>query len=264
MLRAVRDYLARLVRARHFLFHLVGAELRGRFRRTAIGILWAMIQPTLMAVMITIVLRHVFDVETVRLGAYVFLGFIMWAFVSETVLLGSDAFLKAEGYIKQVRQPLAIYPLKSVLHALIVFFCGFCGFTALALFFDPTLFAWSWFYVLVFLVLLLLFCAPLAIISAFANVRYRDYQQGIGILLQLFWYASPVMMMRDIYDAPALATFTRYNPFTALLDMLRDPILNHSAPEAHDVLLVLGAACLLWLVAAWQIRRHEKRIVFYF
>src|ERR1043166_968994 len=195
-----RDYISRIWRIRHFWIHLVEADLRARFRRTRLGILWSIMQPMFLTVMLTFVFQHVFDESYLSLAAYIFLGFILWEFFQSAVFLGADSFIKAEGYIKQIKHPNFIYPFKSVLHGLAIFLTEICGFCVLALLFYPQAVTWSWLSLPFVILLLFLFCLPVAIISAVINIQVRDFQQGIGMVTQMLWYASPVILKRDIYN----------------------------------------------------------------
>lgn len=259
-----RDYIARIWQIRHFWWHLVEADLRARFRRTRLGVLWSILNPLLMTAILTFVFMHVFNESYFEYAAYIFLGFIMWEFYQGTVMLGADSFIKAEGYIKQIKHPNFIYPFKAVLHAVAILASELCGFFVLALIFYPHFISWTWMYLPLFILLLFLFCVPVAVISAIINIQVRDFQQGIGMVTQILWYASPIILKRDVYDQGKLAYWTTVNPFASLLDMFRDPMLYHKAPEQHDIIVVLIAIAVLWTAAIVMLNRHEDRIVFYF
>jgi lipopolysaccharide transport system permease protein len=261
---SLSSYASRFWKARYFWWHLMEADLRARFRRTALGMAWAMLQPMLMAGVIAFVLQHAFKDDYSNYFVYVYLGMIMWEFFTGSINLGADSLIRAEGYIKQVKQPVIIYPFKSVLHGLVVFFCGILGYALLITALHPDIFSWTWVFLPVFVVLMFFFCVPVAIISAIINIQFRDFRQSITVLIQIMWFASPVLLKREVYEDGKLAILTTFNPLTSLLDLLRDPMLLGKIPSLHDVLIVSGWAGIFWLLAAYLLARHERKIVYYF
>lgn len=261
---SLTSYTAEVWNSRYFWLHLTAADLRARFRRTSLGMFWAMLQPMLMALVIAFVMQHAFNDSYAHYFIYIYLGMIMWEFFTSSINLGADSLIRAEGYIKQVRKPILIYPLKSVLHGLVIFGCGALGYGLLVATLYQELFFWTWIFLPLFAFMMMIFCVPVAVISAVINIMFRDFRQSINVLIQVMWFASPVLLKRDIYEQGKLQLLSSVNPLTSLLDLIRDPMLLGKVPEMHDILIVLGWSAALWLVAIWLLMRHERRVVFYF
>ncbi len=258
------NYLTEIYRYRYFWVHLALSDLRARFRRSYLGVLWVVLQPLLLTLIIATVLKYVFHQDMVTYSVYIFSGLLAWEFISGCVNFGAMSFLSAEGYVKQVRLPMAIYPLKTVLYCTIIFSMAFMGFSLYAFLLQPDIFSWNWLYLIPFLIVLTIFGAPLAMISAIINVKFRDFQQFIGLLLQIVWYTSPVFLPREVFNQPLLRDITAINPIAALLDLLRRPLLDGLAPNFINYALVLVWAAALWILAAWMLNRNERKIVFYY
>ncbi len=200
----------------------------------------------------------------VEYSIYIFSGLIAWDFLKGCVDFGAASFLTAEGYIRQVRLPMAIYPLKAVLYCLIVFGMAFGGFALYTLLLDPGCFSWHWLYVFPFLVTLVVFGAPLAVISAIVNIKFRDFEQFIGLVLQIVWYISPVFLPREVFDKPLLRDWTAVNPVAALMDLFRQPMLHGITPDRESYGLVFLWALGLWALAVAMLARNERKIIFYY
>ena len=141
---------------------------------------------------------------------------------------------------------------------------AFVGFVIYALAVQPEIFSWRWIFLLPYAVILLLFSAPLAILSAVINIKFRDFQQFIGLLLQIVWYMSPVFLPKTVFEKPGLAEISAFNPVAALMNLLRDPLLYDTTPQLNDAALVLVWTAALWLLAIITLRRNERRIVFFY
>ncbi|MBI1272925.1 MAG: hypothetical protein GC131_02430 [Alphaproteobacteria bacterium] len=255
---------ARLWTARHFTLHLALAELRARFRRSYIGILWAMLQPLLLTLVIAVVMTAIFKQPFASFSVYVFSGLVLWEYFTNAIMIGAVALVNAEGYIKQVSLPVVIYPVKAMVYCTILFGLGLSGFALYTLAVSPDLFSLYWLYIAPLTLAMLALCTPLAIISAFINLKFRDYQQSIGIALQMLWYLSPVFIMRNIFEHPALATWTAINPIAALCDIMRAPLLEGRAPDARDWMVIGVYAAIFWAAALIVMARERKKVVFYF
>jgi len=79
-----------------------------------------MIQPLGLTVILAIVFSKMFHTDITSYAPYIFSGVIFWEFVVSTLTSGSLSFVQAEPYIKQCRNPLAIYPLRIILSSLVI------------------------------------------------------------------------------------------------------------------------------------------------
>ena len=263
-LDTLSTYIRLCWRYRHFWVHLAFSDLRARFRRSYLGLLWLTLQPLLLTSMMSVVFIVVLKQPFKDYSVYLFSGLIVWDFITGCFNIGSATFLAAEGYIRQVRLPMIIYPMKALLYCSIVFGFAFSGFIIYCLLVKPSIFSWHWIFLLPFFGVLVLFGAPLTIISAITNIKFRDFQQSITLLLQMLMYASPIMFTRSIFDHPSLRLWTTINPIAALLDLFRDPLINDTVPALLSYAVVLLWATLLWGLASWMLIRNERKIVFYY
>src|SRR5262249_55158483 len=109
------SYFARIWSSRFFWTHLALSDLRSRWRRSYLGALWCVLQPLGMTALIAFVLGRLLKTTVLDYAPYILSGIIFWEFISATALAGALAFVQNEPYIKQCRQPLAIYTLRTVL-----------------------------------------------------------------------------------------------------------------------------------------------------
>jgi lipopolysaccharide transport system permease protein len=257
-------YAKRLFRYRHFWVHLALSDLRARFRRSYFGILWLALQPLLLTLIMAAVFVFIFKQTFADYSVYIFSGMVAWDFVTGCFLIGAMSFVGAESYVRQVRLPMMGYPIKAMLYCCVVFSLELTGFVIYALLVKPEIFSWRWIYLIPFFAALFAFGAPVAIISAVTNIKFRDYQQSIGIGLQMLWYLSPVFIMRSVFDHPGLKAWTDINPIAALMDLLRLPLIEGADPIVGDYALVAVWAMGLWAAALFMLVRNERKIVFYY
>ncbi|MBK8196755.1 MAG: ABC transporter permease [Acidobacteria bacterium] len=248
---------------RHLLFHLVASDLRSRYRRTYLGILWAIVWPMLFSFIFSFLAVNIFDVPLSTYIAYVVTGFVIWDFIAGSINGGTVSFQAAEGYLKQVRLPLILFPMRTVTFLAANFMFGTIAAAVVIAATTPSSISWTWIFWPLSLLMTYILALPLATISAIANLKYRDYSHAVSLIVFLMWYLSPALIAREVYEKENLKLFTDLNPFASLIDIFRDPMLNGLAPSQHDILLVLFYSAALWTISLAWLAAERKRLVFY-
>jgi lipopolysaccharide transport system permease protein len=256
-------YLMDIWSCRYFWLHLSRAELRARFRRSVLGILWALLQPLLMTLLLSFIFGSVFQIPMGDFAPFVFSGILVWEFICNCVNLGCASFIAAGPYICQRKLPLAIYPLKSVLTACVLFLVGMIGLFLWILLTKPGNLGWPLLSFLVSFPLLFLVGAPLAVVVAFINVKFRDFQFLVVLLLQALYFVSPVFLEPKMFRNAHIAYLLEYNPVYHILNLVRAPLLSGTFPGGIDYLFTLGTIGVILLVAGAKIAKEEASLIFY-
>ena len=248
---------------RHLLFHLVASDLRSRYRRTTLGVAWAVLWPVLFSVIFSTVAVNVFDTPLTSYVAYVVTGFIIWDFIAGCINGGTASLQQAEGYLRHKRLPLILFPLRTSCYYAVNFMFGSLASMLVIAVVSPHSVGWTWVWWPFSLAMTFFFATPLVVISAVANLKLRDYAYGVSLVVFMLWYLSPALIAREVYEKGALKSFTAVNPFASLIDIYRDVMLNARNPELHDVVLVLAMGTALWAAALLWLRAEGRRIIYY-
>jgi lipopolysaccharide transport system permease protein len=176
---------------------------------------------------------------------------------------GCQCFFVAASYIRQHPAPLAVYPLRTTLAAAVHFLIGLlvvAVFTCLMQGFAhlPALLA-----AIPGVVLLLVFGCSVAVCAGVANVLFQDSQHLAEILLQIVFYATPVIYPARLLEDRGLGFLVGLNPAAALISVVRDPIVDGRWPSLQSMAVAAGTAAICAAAAGLVLRRFERRIVFY-
>lgn len=214
--------------------------------------------------MITLIFGNLFGIPMQDFAPYVFSGLIVWEFILGSALAGCNSLLVSEAYIKQFRHPLAIYPLKTTLVQVATFMIAVQAMFLWLLVTDSTNLLLGVITLPITIICLFLLGWPIAILTSSVNLKYRDFAQVLGLIMQLLWYMSPVFFMPEMFRARQLVALLEYNPVTHILNLVRAPLLEGSLPSAIDFGYVFGLIILLYALAIWRMRRVEKTLIYYF
>jgi ABC-type polysaccharide/polyol phosphate export permease len=231
-LRALRDKLVDLWRARELLRQFVGKELKLRYKNSALGFLWSLLTPALMTLVFTAVFGFAFRLSLTDFPAFFLSGFLAWQLFQTSAQGSIHAIVGNGALIRKVYFPREVLPLAIVIAQLIHFLLAFAVL-------SPYLIATrGWGVVthlpaaLLAVALLTVFTAGVSMMFAAANVPFRDLQELIVVIFLLWFYATPVIYptaltrLGDAAIVQGLARVVELNPMTWFLQLFRDAVFG--------------------------------------
>ncbi|WP_053372215.1 ABC transporter permease [Paenibacillus sp. FJAT-27812] len=258
------ETVKKIYKTRYFWSHLVRAELKNKFRRSKLGILWTFMNPLLLTLLMSTVFGTVFNMSFADYAPYVLSGLIVWELISSSFVGGGYSIMTGEQYIRQFNHPIIIYTLRSALVFTITFVIAMTSLIIWMLFINPM-------HVIIGIITLplttvLYFCMSWAIttIAGFTNAKYRDYPQVTALVIQAVWYVSPVFFKKDMFTSnPLLEGLFNVNPITHLLALVREPFLYGTMPTLSNYLFTIATITFLTIIAAWVNKNNQSKVIFY-
>lgn len=257
-------YVNEVARYRHLCWNLVGSDLRSRFRRSQIGILWAVVQPLAFSLMIAVVYGTIFKQDSYwQFAVYVFSGMLVWEYFTSTAIGSLDALVNASGYLRQLRIPFLVFQMRGPLVSSVIFLFGFAGLVTLLLILGqapPP--GWHLLLIPMALVFAFLFVMPVGIILSILGAKFRDMRYITMIVLQAMFFVTPVMLTRDVLQNPKLEFLHYVNPAVPLISLFREPLLYGQLWDPRELLVLMVWTVALWAVAAIVSASFGRRIIF--
>jgi ABC-type polysaccharide/polyol phosphate export permease len=258
------EYAAELWKLRYFWLSLVRVDLRNRYRKSVLGLGWSLLKPIGMTAVICVIFTTVFRADLLQFAPFVLIGMTFWGFVTETVLGGCSAFYSGEGYLRQAKLPLAIFPLRVALGA------GFHFAVMVPIILLAVL--WSRGFpsplailsLISALVLLFIVGWSLSILSGLVTVAFPDMRHILELTLQIVFYLTPIIYPPEVLAQQRFgAWILDLNPFSHLLSLVRTPLLEAVPPSAVSFAIGLGFATVLAGLSVFGLTRTEKRLIFW-
>jgi len=243
------------------IYLLVWREIKGRYRQMALGPLWIVIQPLMSIVVFSLVFGRLAQIpsEGVPYPIFAYTALLPWQLFSTAVSKSASSLVANMNIISKVYFPRMVVPIASVFTGVVDFGMSFGILLGMMLFFgtSPTLAV-----VLLPLYLLLAIAVALGVglWLASLSVRFRDVSFAITYLVQLWFYATPVVYPSSLVPDRWLLLY-RLNPMTEVIDGFRWALLSRGhAPDSVTVFVVLEVLVLL-ISGAIVFRRTEGSIV---
>lgn len=260
----MKEYFHKIYATRYFWSHLAVNDLKSRFRRSKLGLLWTVLQPLLLTMILSVVFSTVFGQALGTYATYILSGIVVWDLLQASVVGGGNALFGSEQYIRQFNHPMTIYTLRYTILNLATFLMELIALVIWVLFVQPENLILAFFT----LPLTLVFYFPLVwgfvTIAGYSGAKYRDYPQVMLLVMQMLYYFSPVFLKQEMFiKSEALLALFQINPVTHVLNILRYPFVYMQMPQTADYLYVLAADIV---VVAWAVRvnrKNEKKVIFY-
>jgi ABC-type polysaccharide/polyol phosphate export permease len=241
---------------------LVARELKVRYRRSAIGFVWTMLQPLLMMLVLQTVFSSIFrGFSITNYPVYALSGVLFWNFFSQSIVSSMNSLRGNAQLLQKLPVPKAVFPLANVISGVVNL-----GFALVPLFIillvtgHPLTPALLFLPVSIFLAALFTLGAGL-LLSPLA-VFFHDVVELIGVILSLLMYLTPVFYPKEIVPEK-LRWVVRFNPIRSILETFRDPIYQGEVPPLAHLAVCAGIAVLAFALGLWVFRRSSDRIPFY-
>ncbi len=248
-----------LWRCRDLFYFLAWRDVAVRYKQTALGVLWAVIQPFLTMVVFTIFLGRLAGLDQRTSGlpypVFVYAGLLPWSLFAQAVSRSSESLVASSQLVTKVYFPRLIMPAAAVGACLVDFAIACVLLAAMMLAYGIAPPAGA---LLLPAVLVLTVLAALAVgtlISAL-NVAYRDFRYVVPFLMQIWMLATPAIYAKDVLPA-RWQWLAAANPMNALVEAWRSCALGGRPDWAG----LGGAAAVIAvaLVAALAYFRHAER-----
>ena len=264
---------------RPLLMSLIRKELSVKYKNSALGFAWSMLNPALTLVVYYVVFQLVFKSGTPQFAIFLLCGLVVWNFFTAALSGATTAVVGNAGIVKKVAFPREVLPLAAVGSSLVFFFLQLIV-LAIALVIARDAPALSYLpLVLVALFAVVLFTSSLAIFLSALNVYYRDTQHLLEIVLMAWFWATPIVypyrLIADPLTRHHLIWLFFLNPMTAIVITFQralyakvDPVnaagtvvhvLSPNSPTWYlgELAIVIGVSTVLFALALHVFGRME-------
>ncbi len=244
--------LKELLRYRDLIVLFVRRTFVSQYKQTVLGPAWAVIQPLLTTVVLTVVFGNIAGLAPAGVPSFAFYlcGSIAWGYFAACLTATSTTFTSNAAILGKVYFPRLVMPISTVLSQLISFAVQFCFFLLFLVYYivtganvNP-----NWWMLLtpVLLLHLALLSLGVGIIISALTTKYRDLAMVVSFGVQLWMYATPVAYDLTLIPERFLGLYM-LNPVTPVITMFRYAFLGVGEPHlaAYGISWIVTLAVLL-------------------
>lgn len=208
------------------LWNLALKDIKIKYRRSVLGILWSVLNPLLTMIVLTAVFGMIMKIRVENFATYYIVGISLWNFFGEATSLAMTSILTSAALIKKVYLPKYIFPLEKCIFALINL--GFSLVAVLAVMLlqgiIPTLFSLT---AILPITYCFIFASGVSLILSALTVYFRDIAHLYGVLLTIWMYLTPIIYpISLISEHKLLITVLKFNPMVYYVELMRNSLMG--------------------------------------
>jgi lipopolysaccharide transport system permease protein len=245
---------------RELLYFFVWRDIKIRYKQTAIGAAWAVLQPFLTMLIFTLFFGKLAHIPSEGLPYPIlsYSGLLPWTYFAASLQTATNTIVENQRLITKVYFPRLTLPLSSVLSGLVDFGISFLMFTAMMIYYHmrPRV---TMLWLPAFLLLAVLTALGVGLWLSALNAIYRDVRYVLPFLVQFWMFASPV-----VYPASLMPAKWRWvyglNPMAGVIEGFRWSLAGRGDPPGHMLLVSSAIVLLVLLGGAAYFQKMETTI----
>ena len=242
---------------RELLYFLMWRDIKVRYKQTALGAAWAVIQPLITMIIFTYFFGKLAKLPTegVPYPIFVYAGLLLWTFFSNGVMGAANSLIGNSNLITKVYFPRLIIPSAAVGAGLLDLGIAAVLLVGMLVYYGFSV-TWEYLMILPLIVITTLVTLGVGIWVSALNVKYRDVRYALPFLIQVWFFLTPI-----IYPYSLVPREWRWllalNPLTGIVESFRASLFGRQVPWL--ALLYSGGLALIMLVySSYTFRRMER------
>ncbi|MBV8707544.1 MAG: ABC transporter permease [Acidobacteriaceae bacterium] len=257
MIELVRDS----IRYRELIWALALKELKIRYKRSVLGFLWALLNPLLLMIVTTLVFSTLLKMSVSHYAIFVLSMILPWTFFAQSLSYATESVVGNGELIKKVRVAKIVFPLAAVASNMINLLLSLIPLLLIVLVMGHPLHV-TWLYLPVPLLALTIFTIGATFFFAAANVYYRDVAHILQVILQIWFYITPILYDVNLFPAHYRWIF-KLNPLGFVMNGFRLSVYWGMLPSAQSILASFVCAFLALFIGLAVFRRYQDQFVYY-
>lgn len=215
---------------RELLYFLIWKDIKVKYKQTTLGIAWALLQPLAAMLLFTLLFGQIAKLPSDGMPYPIFYysGLLVWSYFSGTLIMTSNSVVTNTQLVTKVYFPRILLPTAAVFGGVVDLAIASIILVGLLTFYEVTL-TWSLLLLPVALFILVVFTASVGQFLAALTVNYRDIKYALPFLVQMWFFASPVIFPLSMVPN-SLKWVLALNPMVGIIELVRAAITDGPIP----------------------------------
>lgn len=253
--------LQELYKYRNLIYELVIRDIKKKYRRSILGILWSMLNPLLMMLITAMVFSNLFRFEIKNFPLYLLTGQIIFTFYAEATNFAMGSILENGHLIKKVYVPKYLFPLARVVSSAVNLCFTLPAMLAIILITGQEI-SLKIFLIIIPLILLVLFCLGIGLFLSALAVYFRDMFHLYGVALTALNYATPIFYPENIIPVQ-YQWIVHYNPTYYYLKMFREVVYSNRIPDINLIIICFFISIIALIIGGYFFNKKQNNFILY-
>ena len=257
----VSEKIGALKRFSPLLRELVVRDIKVRYRHSALGLIWTVLNPLLMMTVITIVFSTLFKQNIEHFPIYYLAGSLIFSFNSESTTTAMHSIISNASLIKKVYIPKYLFPFSNVLSGMVNL-----GFSLIAMFIVMIITKAPFHATLLLIPIPIfytfLFATGLGIMLSALTVFFRDIAHFYGVFILAWTYLTPIFYPVSILP-DAIMKIMYFNPMYHYVSFMRELVLYGTFPSMKENLICIAMGIGMLIIGLFVFYKKQDKFVLY-
>ena len=246
-----------LLLTRDLIISWTSRTIRSRYQQSTLGWLWAVVQPAAAVVMFTVIFTIFVPVDTGDTPYIIFsyVAMVPWTFFASSLADMTDSIVANMDLVTKIYFPREALTVAAMLARLLDLGVAAGLLLIMMLFYRMPLLSPALFFLPIILVVQVVLVVGLGLAAAASSVFFRDVQPLIRLVIQIWFYASPIIYPVS-FVPEQLKPYYFLNPMAGVLEAYRDVLLKNQIPGPY-LWIASGIALVIFLIGYWLFKRLE-------
>jgi ABC-type polysaccharide/polyol phosphate export permease len=245
---------------RDFLKQLVSRTIKSRYKRSALGVAWTLLNPLIVMGVMSAAFSTLFRGAIPRYPVYLLVGLTAWNFFSQSTAYAMGQLFWGASLMKKVYLPPTIFAVACIANGLVNLAFSLIPLWLIMLVLGQPFYATWWFFPLAVLILSV-FSLGVALLMSSLAVLFMDVMDMYQLLLQAWFFLTPIICPKEVIGARFPWALT-LNPMYYMVEIVRLPIVEGRLPAATTLLAAIGLAIATLFLGAWSFTRRADEFAY--
>ena len=246
---------------KEFLAAVVKRDIRKKYYKSYLGVIWTVLHPLLTAIVMTIVFSTLFSRSIPNFIVYLLCGQLLFHFNSDATNVAMDSILKNSGIIRKIYIPKYMFVVSDLSVALMNLAFAFIPLIFIVIY-TGTAITWLWILIPAVIVLQTMFTFGLSLILAAYGVFFRDLKHLYGVLLTAGHFLCAIFYPISIVPDRYLFMW-RLNPMVQYITILRDIIHTATMPSMDNIIIACAYSVLTLAMGCVIFNENQDKFFLY-
>ena len=257
----MKELIRDVYKYRELIWALALKELTIRYKRSVLGFLWALLNPMFLMIVMTIVFSTIMFGGIPHYAVFILSALVPWMFFSQSLTYAVESIVINADLIKKVAVPKIVFPIAAVLSNIINLLLSLIPLALVVLIMGHPFYL-TWVLLPFYIVSLAIFTLGCSLFFATANVYYRDVSHIVQILINIWFYVTPIIYKIDVFP-PRFQWLFRLNPIIYVINDFRLSVYWGMLPTTMSIMASFICAFGAFYIGYSVFRRHQSEFVFY-
>lgn len=254
-------YIRNFLKYGSLIKELVSRDIKKKYRRSVLGLIWTVLNPLLMMIVMTIVFSQLFKFNIENYPVYLLCGQTVFNFFSESTSNAMNSIIQNAPLIKKVYVPHYMFPLSNVMSSIVSLVASYCALIGVVLA-TRTPLHYTMLLSMLPLILVAIFSLGVGLMMSALAVRFRDMIHLYSVFLTALMYLTPIFY--PIESLPQVVRrIVEWNPLTVFVLIFRGLMLNNQLPSWTLLLKAVGFCVGSLIIGLYVFYKKHDRFILY-